>query len=156
LFDGSPHISRHTAIAVIKENAGCWGRLSDKQRCDFRWTEAPSRLLNWFGVHKTFLLVERRNSGNSGQVELSQGTPDRRQLLRQPLVCRYCKLVGLEPRSINLCVASAATSHNFYWVKAAVNALAPGESKGDGHALVLLLFFVTSVAVFGSRIRFLP
>jgi hypothetical protein len=44
----------------------------------------------------------------------------------------------------------------FYRVKSAMNAITPSESNGDTHVFILLLFFVTSVAIFGSLMRFLP
>jgi hypothetical protein len=44
----------------------------------------------------------------------------------------------------------------FYRVKFTMNAITPSESNGDTHVFILVLFFVTSVAIFGSRIRFLP
>ena len=48
-------------------------------------------------------------------------------------------------------------TQDFYWVKPAEKALQSSESHGHAHVILsLLLFFVTSVAVFGSRIRFLP
>jgi hypothetical protein len=47
-------------------------------------------------------------------------------------------------------------SYNFYWVKPVVNAVTPSEGNGYARVFVLLVFFVTSVAVFGSLMRFLP